>query len=78
MKKQRIIASASQMRELINYNILTVYREGTDWTAYQGAPFRSHIQWNGEGFGYVYLEKEEADLIEQWIQNELQSLQFDE
>jgi hypothetical protein len=78
MKKQRIVASAAEMRELIDYNIVSVYREGSDWTAYQGAPFRCHIQWNGEDFGYVYLESEEAELIKQWVQTELQSLQFDE
>jgi hypothetical protein len=78
MKKQRIVASAAEMRELIDYNIVSVYREGADWTAYQGAPFRCHIQWNSEDFGYVYLESEEAELIKQWIQNELQSLQFND
>lgn len=65
------VASAAEMRELVNLDILKPYNVGVTWTSYQGAPFRCHIRWNGEGYASIRGSELEADFIRNWIQNEL-------
>jgi hypothetical protein len=71
MKRNRNVASAAEMRELINLELLNEYNVGPDWTSYEGAPFHTHIRWNSEGFGFILGTEFEADTIAHWVQTEL-------
>ena len=71
MKKNRNVASASEMRELTNLDIIMPANVGPSWTSYSGAPFGCHIRWNSEGFGYILGTEREAEFISAWVQNEL-------
>ena len=65
------VASASEMRELVNLDLVKEYNVGVTWTSYEGAPFGCHIRWNSEGFGFILGSDYEAGVIEDWVQFEL-------
>jgi len=65
------IASAAEMRELTNLDIVKEYNVGVTWTSYEGAPFGCHIRWNGEGYGSIRGTPLEAGIIRSWIQDQI-------
>jgi len=69
----RNVASAAEMRELVNLDLVKEYNVGVSWTSYEGAPFGCHIRWNGEGFGSIRGSAWEADIIRSWIQEQIHS-----
>lgn len=71
MKRNHNVASASEMRELVNLDILTPYNVGAKWTSFAGAPFGCHIRWNSEGFGIILATEYESQIIRDWIQEQL-------
>lgn len=70
-KVNRTVATAPEMRELIDQDILTPYRVGASWTSYQGAPFGCHIRWNGEAQAFILGTEFERRVIQDWIQDQL-------
>jgi len=67
------VASAAEMRELTNLDIVKPYNVGVIWTSYEGAPFGCHIRWNGEGYASIRGSAWEADIIRSWIQEQIHS-----
>lgn len=65
------VASAAEMRELVNLDLLKEYNVGVTWTSYEGAPFGSHIRWNGEGYASMRGTAWEANIIRGWIQDQI-------
>lgn len=71
MKKNVNVASAAEMRELVNLDILQPYNVGVKWTSFAGAPFGCHIKWNSDGWGFIYGTDYEAEVIKDWISEQL-------
>ena len=71
MKKHHTIATAAEMRELLNLDSLQPVNVGPNWTSYGGGPFHTHIRWSGDGVVTMFGTKDEAYCFIQWIQNEL-------
>ena len=71
LKTTHNIASAAEMRELTNLDLLTPYNVGIVCTSYEGAPFGCHIRWNGEGYASIRGSAWEADIIRSWISEQL-------
>ena len=65
------VASAAEMRELVNMDLVTPYNVGVAWTSYAGAPFGCHIRWNSEGYGTIRGSAWEADIIRSWIHEQI-------
>jgi hypothetical protein len=65
------VASAAEMRELTNLDIVKPYNVGVVWTSYEGAPFGCHIRWNGEGYASIRGTDWEADVIRSWISEQI-------
>jgi hypothetical protein len=65
------IASAAEMRELVNLDLVKEYNVGVTWTSYEGAPFGCHIRWNGEGYASMRGTPWEADIIRSWIHDQI-------
>ena len=61
------VATAAEMRELLNLGLLKLYATGTKFNTYSGAP--SHIRWDTRG--YASVAKGDAQLTAVWIQTEL-------
>jgi hypothetical protein len=74
MKKNRNVATAIEMANLVGNQTLTPYNVGSDWTSYQGAPFNCHIRWNSQGFGFILGTEDEAGFIEGWVKRNQSAL----
>ena len=72
VKKNRNVAGAAEMRELLKLDIVQPFNVGPNWTSYAGAPFGCHIRWNSEGFGYILGTELEGQIIQYWIQKQLE------
>ena len=71
-KMNRNVASSSEMKDLVHMDILVPYNVGPKWTSYEGAPFGCHIRWNSEGFGFILGTELEGQVIQYWIQKQLE------
>lgn len=68
MRKNRFVATAPEMRELDAMDLITVHKQGDDWSTYTGAPFDVIIRWNGQGHATALTTEEECELIKYWVQ----------
>lgn len=67
----RTVATAVEMRELLNMGVLEEYNVGPNWVSFAGAPQDTHIRWNSEGFGFIYGSEAVAEAVREWVQDQI-------
>jgi hypothetical protein len=68
----QLVATASEMRELILRDSVQLHREGSDWNTYTHGAGGRYLRWDREGAVVIVGSKDDQLRVRSWIERELQ------